>query len=83
MDSAQGLFLGLDLSTQSLKAILINSSLEIVQIEKVNFQLEMPHYKTVNGVINPAPKVFVSPSMMFVEALDILLERLKKSKVRL
>ncbi|XP_071710788.1 xylulose kinase 2-like [Rutidosis leptorrhynchoides] len=73
------LFLGLDNSTQSLKATVLDSNLNIVCTEIVNFDSELPHYKTKDGVLRD-PFIngrIVSPTLMWVEALDLILQRLK------
>ncbi|KAI3465198.1 hypothetical protein Pfo_021861 [Paulownia fortunei] len=44
------LFLGFDCSTQSLKATVLDVSLNIFAAEVVNFDNELPHYKTKDGV---------------------------------
>lgn len=73
------LFLGLDSSTQSLKATVLSSELIIVASETVNFDSELPHYKTEGGVYrDPADDGHIySPTIMWVEALELLLEKLK------
>lgn len=43
------LFLGLDSSTQSVKATVLNNELIIVASEAVNFDSDLPHYKTEVG----------------------------------
>ncbi|KAA8538239.1 hypothetical protein F0562_027938 [Nyssa sinensis] len=77
------LFLGFDSSTQSLKATVLDSNFNIVTSEIVNFDSELPHYKTKDGVYRD-PSVngrIVSPTLMWVEALDLILRRLEKSKL--
>lgn len=76
------LFLGFDSSTQSLKATVLDSKLNIVTSEIVNFDLELPHYKTKDGVYRD-PSIngrIVSPTLMWVEAFDLILHRLQDSK---
>ncbi|CAH1438694.1 unnamed protein product [Lactuca virosa] len=76
------LFLGFDSSTQSLKATVLDSSLNIVSSEIVHFDSELPHYKTKDGVYRD-PSIngrIVSPTLMWVDALDLILKRLKDSK---
>ncbi|OEL22866.1 Xylulose kinase [Dichanthelium oligosanthes] len=73
------LFLGFDSSTQSLKATVLNNELAIVASEIVNFDSELPHYKTEGGVYRDSTDdghIF-SPTIMWVEALELLLEKLK------
>lgn len=65
---------------RSLKATVLDSNLNIVTTEIINFDLELPHYKTKDGVVRD-PLVngrIVSPTLMWVEAFDLMLERLKK-----
>lgn len=77
----QDLFLGLDASTQAVKASLLSSTLDIVSEIAVNFDSDLPHYKTNGGVLH-GPKgsgeVF-SPVMLIVEAMDLLFERIQKA----
>ncbi|KAG8376193.1 hypothetical protein BUALT_Bualt09G0037700 [Buddleja alternifolia] len=76
-------FLGLDSSTQSLKATVLDANLNIVANEIVNFDSELPHYKCKDGVYRD-PSIngrIVSPTLMWVEALDHILQRLEKSKL--
>ncbi|KAI3465199.1 hypothetical protein Pfo_021862 [Paulownia fortunei] len=76
-------FLGFDSSTQSLKATVLDANLNIVAQEVVNFDSELSHHKTKDGVYRD-PSVngrIVSPTIMWVEALDLILRRLEKSKL--
>ncbi|KAJ9166406.1 hypothetical protein P3X46_021170 [Hevea brasiliensis] len=74
-------FLGFDSSTQSLKATVLDSNLNIVKSELVHFDSDLPHYKTKDGVYrDPSDNGrIVSPTLMWVEALDLVLQRLLKS----
>ncbi|KAL5722326.1 xylulokinase [Ranunculus cassubicifolius] len=75
------LFLGLDSSTQSLKASVLDSNLNIITSETVHFDSELPQYKTKDGVYRDTSVSgrIVSPTLMWVEALDLLFGKLKKS----
>ncbi|XP_044474527.1 xylulose kinase 2-like [Mangifera indica] len=76
-------FLGFDSSTQSLKATVLDSNLNIFTSELVHFDSDLPHYKTKDGVYRD-PSVngrIVSPTLMWVEALDIILQKFSKSKL--
>lgn len=75
------LFLGLDLSTQSLKALVLNEDFKVILLESVVFSKDLPHYNTDNGVLHMETGEKVSPTLMFVEALDLVLEKLKKSSI--
>ncbi|KAH9604550.1 hypothetical protein KSS87_023022 [Heliosperma pusillum] len=72
------LFLGFDSSTQSLKATVLDSNLHIVATELVNFDSDLPHYKTKDGVYRDASinGRIVSPTLMWIEALDKMLQKL-------
>jgi len=73
-------FLGFDSSTQSLKATVLDSNLNIVNSELVHFDTELPHYKIKDGVYrDPSDNGrIVSPTLMWVEALDLMLQKLSK-----
>ncbi|KAB1212118.1 Xylulose kinase [Morella rubra] len=73
-------FLGFDSSTQSLKATVLDSNLNIVTSELVHFDTDLPLYQTKDGVFRD-PLVngrIVSPTLMWVEALDLMLQKLSK-----
>nr|AFK38859.1 unknown [Lotus japonicus] len=74
-------FLGFDSSTQSLKATVLNSNLTIVASELVHFDSDLPHYKTKDGVYrDPSGNGrIVSPTLMWVEALDLMFQKLSNS----
>ncbi|KAL8128977.1 hypothetical protein V2J09_018132 [Rumex salicifolius] len=75
------LFLGFDSSTQSLKATVLDSNLNIVTTELIHFDSDLPHYKTKDGVYRD-PSVngrIVSPTLMWVEAFDLMLQKLSKT----
>lgn len=74
------LFLGFDCSTQSLKSTLLDENLRIVATEMVNFDSELPHYKTKDGVYRVDGRI-LSPTLMWVEAMDLILQRLERSKL--
>lgn len=71
--------LGLDSSTQSMKALVIDSdSGKIVASATVNFGKDLAGYGCPEGVLaNPDPLVKHSPPLMWLEALDLVLSRLK------
>ncbi|KAL5559881.1 hypothetical protein UlMin_036092 [Ulmus minor] len=78
-------FLGFDSSTQSLKATVLDSNLNIVASELIHFDSDLPHYKTKDGVYRD-PLIngrIVSPTLMWVEALDLILDKLSKSSLDL
>ncbi len=72
------MYLGLDASTQSLSAILIDSDQgEIIAEESVNFGAEFPKYGSPNGFRTSSAEGVVSASpLMWLDALDLVLQRL-------
>ncbi len=79
------LFLGLDSSTQSLSAVVIDLDTRKAVYEKsLNFDTALPQFKTKNGVLpGRDPLVKHSPPQMWVAALDLLFAQMKKDKVAL
>ncbi len=79
------LFLGLDSSTQSLSALVIDhDSREVVYEASLVFDEALPAYGTQNGVLrNPDPKVVHSPPLMWVEALDLIFDGMRRDGVDL
>ncbi|KZV31574.1 xylulose kinase [Dorcoceras hygrometricum] len=72
-------------SDKSLWAVatVLDANLNIVASERINFDSELSNYKTKDGVYRD-PSVngrIVSPTVMWVEALDLILQRLEKSKL--
>lgn len=80
MESAGPVYLGVDLSTQSVTAVLVEGpSLDtILQLETVNFDADLPKYGTKNGMhVAPQGGRVTSPVMMWLEALDLVFAKLK------
>jgi xylulokinase len=78
-------FLGLDSSTQSLTALIVDTdSGQVVADHSVNFGQRLPAYKSPSGFLaNPDPQVKHSDPLMWVEALDLALAELVKSGIDL
>lgn len=75
-------FLGLDLSTQQIKAVLLDEQSSVVHEAAVNFDRDLPHYGTTSGAIKgPGTGEVTSPVRMFLEAIDLLFQRLKDDGV--
>ena len=53
--SGPALFLGIELATDQLRASLIDDSLELVGVECVDFDSELPEYKYVHPSVSPPP----------------------------
>ena len=77
------LYLGLDSSTQSLTAIVIDSDSKAVVYESsLNFDQELPQYGTTHGVLPRAdPDVAMSSPVMWADALDVMFARIAKSGI--
>ena len=73
-------FMGLDLSTQRLKVIVINASHDVVYSDYVDFDDDLgTKFNVKEGCHQHADGVtFTSPTLMWVEALDILLDRMHR-----
>ncbi|KAH0582832.1 hypothetical protein H2248_010738 [Termitomyces sp. 'cryptogamus'] len=72
------LFLGLDLSTQQLKAIIVNEDTTVIHESSVHFDNDLPSYGTINGAIRgPGKGEVTSPVAMWLDAIDLLFQRLK------
>ncbi|KAF2666035.1 D-xylulose kinase [Microthyrium microscopicum] len=75
---ASSTYMGFDLSTQQLKAIVVDSGLKLLQEAKVDFDADFPHYGTSKGVLtNDAEHEIFAPVAMWLEALNLVLDRLK------
>ncbi|KAF5387350.1 hypothetical protein D9757_005791 [Collybiopsis confluens] len=76
------LFLGLDLSTQQLKAVLVREDCSIVHESSVRFDQDLPGYGTENGAIKgPAQGEVQTPVALWIAAFDLLMERMKRANV--
>lgn len=71
------LYLGFDLSTQQLKAVIITSSLKVVHEAKVDFDADLAHYGITKGVLHPSALEVIAPVAMWLEAVDLVLSRLR------
>ena len=74
------MFIGIDCSTQSLKLLVINELKEKQMEIVINYDQDLPQYKTVNGVIRHSTNGIdhiSTPTLLFVEALELAIERLK------
>ena len=76
-------YLGLDSSTQSIKALVINpAKAEIVASSVVNFGKDLPAFGCPEGVFpNPDPLVKQSSPLMWLAALDLVLQRLQQTGI--
>ncbi|OMJ24613.1 Xylulose kinase [Smittium culicis] len=72
------LFLGVDLSTQQIKGIVIDSTGSVLYDACVLYDNELTKYKTTNGRIVKDGNRVTSPVLMWVDAIDILFFKLKE-----
>uniref|UniRef100_A0A1A8BZH4 Xylulose kinase n=1 Tax=Nothobranchius kadleci TaxID=1051664 RepID=A0A1A8BZH4_NOTKA len=80
MDSGSDspLYLGLDFSTQQLKVVAIDGDLNVVHQNYLQFDSELPEFRTQGGVYLHMDRLTVtSPVLMWVKALDLLLDKMK------
>jgi len=77
------LYLGLDSSTQSLTAIVVDiegDRREIVFQSSLSFDRDLPQYGTRHGVLpNENPAIAHSSPLLWTEALDVMLARVARS----
>ena len=75
------LYLGFDSSTQGLKAVLIDAAQgKIVCAQSVNFGQDLPSHRCPGGVLeNPDPLVKHADPLLWLAALDLVLQRLKEA----
>jgi xylulokinase len=77
MSTADPLFVGLDSSTQSLKATAVDARLEVIYENTVTFDTDLSEFKTSGGVHHGDDGLTVtSPAIMWVAALDLLLSKM-------
>ncbi|NQT24397.1 xylulokinase [candidate division KSB1 bacterium] len=78
-----GFYAGLDVSTQGTKLVVIDlSSSEVVFVDAVNYDTDLPQYNTKNGVNqNQAEGVSESDPKMWIEAIERVFTNLKESDV--
>ncbi|XP_066149647.1 xylulose kinase isoform X1 [Euwallacea fornicatus] len=71
-------FLGIDLSTQQLKAAIVNDNLEILHEASVIFETDLPEFRSQGGAVIDKydPNYITAPVMMWVKAFDIIMDRL-------
>uniref|UniRef100_A0A6G1SJS0 Xylulose kinase n=1 Tax=Aceria tosichella TaxID=561515 RepID=A0A6G1SJS0_9ACAR len=72
-------FLGFDLSTQQLKAIVIDDKLRVCHQVCVDFDTELSEYKTRGGVYksDDGSNTVTAPVNMWLKAMDMCFDKLK------
>ncbi|KAM9718027.1 xylulose kinase-like isoform 1-T3 [Menidia menidia] len=76
MAAADSLYLGLDFSTQQLKVVVLDGGLRLLHQDGLHFDSQLPQFRTRGGVHADGLTV-TAPVLMWVKALDLLLNRLK------
>ncbi|KAF5376425.1 hypothetical protein D9615_008630 [Tricholomella constricta] len=77
--TGQALFLGLELATDQLRATIVDESLELVGVESVDFDAELPEYQTQGGIFTTPGDAYTTPVEMWIKGLDLLLEKLSRN----
>ncbi|RXN14860.1 xylulose kinase isoform X1 [Labeo rohita] len=79
-EGAGSCFLGFDFSTQQLKVVAVDGNLEVIHQSSVQFDRELPEFRTHGGVhIHDDKLTVTSPALMWVKALDVLLEKMRNA----
>jgi xylulokinase len=77
------LYLGLDSSTQSLSAIVLEADGDRRRVafeSSLQFDEALPHYRTTHGVLpSDDPATAASPPLLWAEALDVMMARIGQS----
>ncbi|XP_077364478.1 xylulose kinase-like [Festucalex cinctus] len=72
-------YLGFDFSTQQLKVVAIDHNLNVIHQSKVHFDSQLPEFRTEGGVhVGPDGLTVTSPALMWVKALDLLLDQMQE-----
>ncbi|XP_078087645.1 xylulose kinase isoform X1 [Mustelus asterias] len=80
MAGGGGGYLGIDLSTQQIKAMAIDDNLNVIHETSVKFDDDLPEFGTQGGVhVHSDQLTVTTPVLLWVKALDLLLERMKAS----
>ena len=76
------MYLGFDLSTQKLKGLAVDSDLKVEYEVKFDFDADSHGFDIKKGVItNEAEHEVYAPVALWLQAIDVLMERLKKAGV--
>lgn len=75
------LFAGLDVSTQSCKLVVIDTSAEtVVHVDRVDYDRDLPHYRTRDGAIPGLGEgVSESEPCMWIEAVERVLAGIREA----
>ncbi|KAF2360695.1 Carbohydrate kinase FGGY N-terminal [Trinorchestia longiramus] len=70
-------YLGFDFSTQQVKALVITDDLKVLQEAAVHFDSELPEFRTQGGVLQGNNGEVTSPVVMWIKAMDLVLDKLR------
>ncbi|KAF5319146.1 hypothetical protein D9619_008472 [Psilocybe cf. subviscida] len=73
------LFLGIELGIDQLRASLLDETLELVGVECVDFDAELPEYQTQGGIFTTPGEAYTTPVEMWLKGLDALFEKLHQN----
>ncbi|GLV44319.1 uncharacterized protein CBL_12385 [Carabus blaptoides fortunei] len=78
MDANSCTYLGLDFSTQQLKAVVVDERLQLLHEAQVQYDSDLPEFRTHGGALHDRENnnIVTAPVLMWVKALDMLLDRL-------
>ncbi|KAJ7457348.1 hypothetical protein FB451DRAFT_593352 [Mycena latifolia] len=79
MPPGSALFLGLELAVDQLRASLVDESLDLVGVECVDFDSELPEYQTQGGIFTTPGDAYTTPVEMWIKALDTLFQKLQRN----
>ena len=74
-------FLGLDLSTQSISAVILDENRSNVFQHSIRFDDDLPHYHTTGGSVESKEGIVCSPVKMWIEGMALLLDRMKQENI--
>jgi len=77
--SSEPLYLGLDLSTQQLKAVLVSRTGAISHEAAVHFDSDLPQHGTSDGAHRGPEGRVTAPVAMWIDALELVFDKLKKA----
>ncbi|KAH9475085.1 putative D-xylulose kinase A [Psilocybe cubensis] len=73
------LFLGIELGVDQLRASIVDDTLELVGVESVDFDSELPEYQTQGGIFTTPGEAYTTPVEMWLKGLDTLFEKLHRN----
>ncbi|KAI0073992.1 actin-like ATPase domain-containing protein [Panus rudis PR-1116 ss-1] len=62
------LFLGIELATDQLRSSIVDENLELVGVEAVDFDSELPEFQTQGGIFTTPGEAYTTPVEMWVKA---------------